>query len=191
MTQSAKPAPTLPAHVEDALKAIASMQAAHHEQATPLAHMVDRVTATVARPGFLVSIGAAAILWIAANALSGHLGLAMLDAAPFPLLELVVSCAALFIAVLILASQRRADRLANLQEQMTLEMALLTTQKVSKLVELIEELRRDSPDIKDRVDLEAMEMAGAPDHGTVLQAVQDITGSPPGSAAQASRKFAD
>jgi uncharacterized membrane protein len=181
--EPAKPSPALPAHVEDALKAIANMQAAHHEQATPLAHMVDRVTATVARPGFLVVISAAAMLWIAVNVLSGHIGLPALDAAPFPLLELVVSCAAFFIAVLILASQRRADRLANLQEQMTLEMALLTTQKVSKLVELIEELRRDSLDIKDRVDLEAAEMAGAPNHGTVLQAIQDIPVSTPGPKA--------
>ena len=183
MTGTEKPSPALPAHVEDALKAITSMQAAHHEQATPLAHMVDRVTATVARPGFLISIGATAMLWIAINLLSGHMGLATLDAAPFPLLELVVSCAALFIAVLILASQRRADRLTNLQEQMTLEMALLTTQKVSKLVELIEELRRDSPDIKDRIDLEAAEMAGAPNHDTVLQAIQGISGSTPGPQA--------
>ena len=37
--------------------------------------------------------------------------------------------------------------------------------------------------VKDRVDLEAMEMAGAPDHGTVLQAIQDITASTPGAQA--------
>ena len=86
-----------------------------------------------------------------------------------------LSCIALLIAVLILASQRRADKLANLREQMTLEMTLLTTQKVSKVIDLMEELRRDSPDIKDRVDLEAIEMSGMPDHGTVLQAIQEIT----------------
>jgi uncharacterized membrane protein len=183
MAETAKPSSALPAHVEESLQATAAMQAAHHEQASPLAHMVDRATATVARPGFLICVGAAAILWIAGNSIAPRMGLAAPDAAPFALLELAVSCAAFFIAVLILASQRRADRLTNLQEQMTLEMALLTTQKVSKLVELIEELRRDSPDVKDRIDLEAMEMAGAPDHGTVLQAIQEISGNPPAPAA--------
>src|SRR6202012_2286274 len=88
-----------------------------------------------------------------------------------------LSCIALLIAVLILASQRRADRLANLREQMTLEMVLLTTQKTSKLIDLIEELRRDSPDVRNRVDPEAIEMADMPDHETVLNAIQEINGS--------------
>ena len=71
--------------------------------------------------------------------------------------------------------KERADKLANLREQMTLEMTLLTTQKVSKVIDLMEELRRDIPDVKDRIDLEAIEMSGMPDHETVLQAIQEIT----------------
>jgi uncharacterized membrane protein len=162
----------LPTHVDEALQAIANMQLAHHEQASPLDRMVDHVTATVARPRFLIYLGGAAMLWIGANIL---LGRGAPDAPPFPLLELVASCAALVISVLILASQRRADILANLRQQMTLEVALLTTQKTSKLVELIEEFRRDSPNVKDRIDTVALEMAEAPDHGTVLLAVQQVT----------------
>jgi hypothetical protein len=54
----------------------------------------------------------------------------------------------------------------------------LTDQKTTKLIDLMEEFRRDSPGVKDRVDLEAMEMAGTPDHGTVLQAIEDITDNP-------------
>jgi len=182
--------PELPAHVDEALQAIATMQTAHHEQATPLARMVDRATATVGRPGFLICVGAAMILWIGANLALGWAGRAVPDAPPFSLLELVVSCAALFIAILILASQRRADILANLRQQMTLEVALLTTQKTSKLVELIEEFRRDSPNVKDRIDLVAMEMADTPDHHTVLQAVQKVTNNAPG-AEPARPGFAD
>jgi uncharacterized membrane protein len=169
----------LPAHVGEALQAIADMQAAHHEQASPLAHLVDRITAMVARPRFLIYVGVGVILWIGANDFFASQGLAVPDAPPFPLLALLVSCLALFIALFILATQRRADRLANLRQQMILEMALLTTQKASKLVELMEELRRDSPNVKDRVDLQALEMADAPDHGVVLQAIQEITDNPP------------
>jgi hypothetical protein len=44
--------PVLPAHVGEALQAIANMQIAHHEQASSLARMVDRTTPTVARPDF-------------------------------------------------------------------------------------------------------------------------------------------
>jgi uncharacterized membrane protein len=176
---NADPSPSLPPHVGESLQAIAGMQAAHHEEASPLAHAVDRVTAIIGRPGFLICLGAAVMLWIGANVLLTRAGLAAPDPPPFPLLELVVSCAALLIAVLILASQKRADRLANLRQQMTLEMALLTTQKASKLVELMEEFRRDSPNVRDRIDVQAQEMADAPDHGTVLQAIQEITNKGP------------
>jgi uncharacterized membrane protein len=191
MTQTPEQPPVLPAHVGEALQAIAGMQIDHHEQASFLARMVDRITATVARPGFLIYVGAAVILWIGANALLGSMGLAMPDAPPFSLLELVVSCAALFIAILILASQRRADLLANLRQQMTLEVALLTTQKTSKLVELIEEFRRDSPNVKDRIDIVAMEMADAPDHDTVLEAVKNINKNSQATEAAARPGFAD
>jgi uncharacterized membrane protein len=163
-----------PTHVEEAIQAMAAMHDAHHAEASQLERLIDRLTATVAKPGFLIYVAAAIAFWIGANSLTRGLGARAADAWPFAFLSLLVSCTALFISVLILASQRRADRLANLREQMTLEMVLLTTQKVSKLIDLMEELRRDSPDVKDRVDLEAIEMADMPDHGTVLNAIQEI-----------------
>ena len=166
-----------PTHVEEAIQVMAAMHEAHHAQASPLERMIDRITATVAKPSFLIYVAAAIVLWMVANASSRAAGAGAIDAWPFTFLSLLVSCTALFISVLILASQRRADRLANLREQMTLEMVLLTTQKTSKLIDLIEELRRDSPDVKNRVDPEAIEMADMPDHETVLNAIQEINGS--------------
>jgi uncharacterized membrane protein len=169
----------LPTHVEEAIQAIAAMHTAHREEASWLDRLIDRVTAAVAKAHFLFVVVAMLVLWVLGNALSQRAGRGAFDVWPFPLLALCVSCAALIIAILILASQRRADRLANLREQMTLETVLLNTQKASKLIDLMEEFRRDSPDVKDRVDLEAMEMAGMPDHETVLSAIQEINSNLP------------
>jgi uncharacterized membrane protein len=169
----------LPTHVEEAIQAIAAMHAAHREEASWLDRLIDRVTAAVAKSNFLFCVAAVVVSWVLSNSLSERAGLGTFDTSPFPLLALCVSCAALFIAILILASQRRADRLANLREQMTLETVLLNTQKASKLIDLMEELRRDSPNVRDRVDLEAMEMAGMPDHESVLSAIQEINDSLP------------
>lgn len=162
----AKSPPPLPNHVEEALQAMAAMHNAHHAQASGTERLIDRVTAAIAAPRFVLYAGIAIALAMLGNYLVSR---------AVPTFSDALSCIALLIAVLILASQRRADKLANLREQMTLEMTLLTTQKVSKVIDLMEELRRDSPDIKDRVDLEAIEMSGMPDHGTVLQAIQEIT----------------
>jgi uncharacterized membrane protein len=169
----------LPTHVEEAIQAIAAMHAAHRDEASWLDRLIDGVTAAVAKSNFLLCVAAAVVLWLLSNAMLERAGLGAFDARPFPLLALCVSCAALLIAILILASQRRADRLANLREQMTLETVLLNTQKASKLIDLMEELRRDSPHVRDRIDVEALEMAGMPDHETVLSAIQEINDSRP------------
>lgn len=163
-----------PTHVEEAIQAMAAMHEAHHAEASRLDRLIDRITATVAKSSFLICVAMAIVLWVSANSVMRALGARPADVWPFSFLSLLLSCTALFISILILASQRRADRLANLREQMTLEMVLLTTQKVSKLIDLMEELRRDSPDVKDRVDLEAIEMADMPDHDTVLNAISEI-----------------
>jgi uncharacterized membrane protein len=104
----------LPTHVEEAIQAMAAMHAAHHQQASVAERLIDRMTATVARPNFLIFVALALVIWVAANFLAPLVGLTHVDRWPFPLLSLLVSCTALFIAVLILASQTRADRLANL-----------------------------------------------------------------------------
>ncbi len=103
-----------PTHVEEAIQAMTAMHNAHHAEASRLDRLIDRLTATAARPSFLIYVAAALALWIGANVLP--LGLGFADSWPFPFLALLVSCTALFISVLILASQRRADRLANLRE---------------------------------------------------------------------------
>ena len=163
-----------PSHVEDAIQAMAAMHEAHHAEASALDRVVDKIAATVAKSSFPIYVAAAIALWIGANSAARGFGARAADAWPFSFLSLLVSGTALFISILILASQKRADRLANLQEQMTLEMVLLTNQKASKLIDLMEEFRRDSPDVRNRVDPKAAEMADTPDHETVLNAIHEI-----------------
>jgi uncharacterized membrane protein len=174
----------LPSHVEEAIQAMAAMHAAHHQQSSTTERFIDRVTATVAKSTFLIYVAGLLLAWITGSSLLERSGVSVPDVWPFPFLALVISCTALFISVLILASQRRADRLANLRSQMTLETVLLITQKASKLIDLIEEFRRDSPDVKDRIDLEAVEMAGMPDHDAVISAIQVINENKPAAEAE-------
>jgi len=166
--------PPLPSHVEDGVNAIAAMHAAHNAEASAADKGVDRAIRVVGRPAFLVAAAIFIVAWIGANWVIRLLGKAPFDGFPYSLLNLLLSCAAITIAVLILASQRRADRLANLRDQTTLELALLTAEKTSKIIGLLEELRRDSPDVENRVDVEAIEMAGKRDHETMLNVIQDI-----------------
>jgi len=57
---------------------------------------------------------------------------------------------------------------------MTLEATLLTEQKTRKIIELLEELRRDSPEIPDRLDIEARQMASKADPHEVLAVIEEV-----------------
>lgn len=171
---AAEQPPRLPQHIQDAIDNIAAMHVSHHAEATPMERLTDRATATLGTPSSLLVIGLLALAWVAL----GFWLPAWFDPPPFHYLDLLISLVAILFAVVILASQRREDRLANRREQMVLQLAFLTEQKVSKMIDLMEELRRDLPDVHDRVDLEAIEMTGKPDHAAVLGEIQDRSQPP-------------
>ncbi|MGZ5925667.1 MAG: DUF1003 domain-containing protein [Rhizomicrobium sp.] len=157
------------------MQAIALLHAEHHRKSTLAERVVDRATAAIGRPTSLLALAAAAIAWVLFNLGLLHKGVSPPDPPPFGWLELILSGAALLIAIMILASQRRADRFANLREQMSLEATLLTEQMTRKIIELLEELRRDSPEIPDREDIEANQMASKADPHEVLAVIEEVT----------------
>ena len=83
-----------------------------------------------------------------------------------------VTIASLYIAALILTTQRRQAELADHRAHLTLEIAILAEQKSAKAIELLEELRRDSPTLLDRFDGQARAMSAPTDHQSVLNALK-------------------
>lgn len=167
---AAPPAGTSPeeGHVEKARRAIRTLHAAHDEAATPMDRLIDGITAILGRPGALLCLVFAIAAWMVGNKLAGGRAL---DAAPFPDLELAMSAVALVAAILILASQSRADRLADSREKMTLELSLQNAQKLSKIIALLEEFRRDSPNVPDRPDPEATDMSKSAPETEVIESI--------------------
>jgi uncharacterized membrane protein len=111
--------------------------------------------------------------WISLNLLAAAVSDRPIDPPPFSGLEVAVSLVSLYIVVLILATQRREYQLAQLREQLTLELAILSEQKTAKVIQLLEESRRDNPLIRDRVDQEAEAMAQPADPQSVLEAIKE------------------
>ena len=161
-----------PPHVVETVQAIARLTAEHHLTSTRSQRAVDWATSLLGQPAFLGVILIFVVFWVSANILSGRIFHVALDHPPFYWLEDGLTLMALFLAVLILSTQRRADQLETLRSQMTLELSILTEQKTTKLIELLEELRRDSPQVRDRVDAEASEMASRADPHEMLGAIE-------------------
>jgi uncharacterized membrane protein len=141
----------------------------HRLETSGLQNAMDRVTALVSRPASVAVVLAAICSWVAVNLLSAR----PLDPPPLVWLQDVLSGSALLVAALILTTQRREDQLASHRAQMILELCVLNDQKISKVIELIEEGRRDNPALPDRIDGEATAMSSPADTRAVLEAIKD------------------
>ena len=103
------------------------------------------------------------------NHVTGHQGF------PFPDLGFIATIGALLVALLILTPQRRhEEELAESRAQLTLHIAMLSERKIAKVIELLEEQRRDNPLLPSRIDDEATEMAQPADHKTTLGLIDEV-----------------
>lgn len=165
--------PILPAHIEDTVQAIAKLHADHHQEAGTMQRSVETLTAWIGQPRFIAGLTIIIAAWILGNLLTSHLGINAWDPAPFAWLQGGLGILALYVTVLILTTQRREDQLAGYREQLTLELSILGEQKSAKIIALLEEMRRDNPNLKNRVDEEAAAMAVPADPQAVLDAIKD------------------
>jgi uncharacterized membrane protein len=164
----------LPPHVEETVRAIRKLHEDHHNRATLPERMAAFVTGAISRPVFVGILTLIIAAWIVVNIVLRHRGLSYYDRPPFPWLEDGLTLLALYMAALILITQRRADMLATHREQMTLQLAFLSDQKAGKIIALLEETRRESPYLADRHDSEAEEMSTPVDARDVAKALAKI-----------------
>ena len=165
--------PELPAHIEETVQMMARLHAQHYSAATPLQRFFERLTVQAARPSFTVAITIIVFGWMLLNLMLGSLGLHVIDAPPFGWLQGAVTLTALYMTSLILTTQRREDQLASHRAQLTLQLGILGEKKTAKIIELIEELRRDSPRLADRVDEDAVALSTPADPQMVLEAIKE------------------
>lgn len=163
--------PILPTHITETIGAIAKLHADHERAATPVQRLIERLTETLAKPRFIGGFTLFVAGWLGVVGVQTEFYGRSFDPPPFNLLQGVLTVLAVYMTAVILSTQRRAGELASHREQLTLELATLAEQKSAKTISLLEELRRDSPTLPDRVDDDADAMAASADPGSVLQAI--------------------
>ena len=161
----------LSAQVVKNIETIIGFQAKQEQKLPFKDRIVEKTAAFFGKSEFLYL----QLLFFTSWALCSHIapqllpfGLPIFDAK-----QVGVDIAALLIATGVLVQQSRQDRLAEQRSHLTLQINLLTEQKIAKLIELVEELRQDLPTIRDRHDLEAQIMQQATDPQIVLDILQE------------------
>ena len=164
---------TVPAHVEDTVEAVARFHSAHEAEAGALQRAIERLTRRAGSPAFAALLTVLVFGWMALNLGLIAAGREPLDEPPFIWMQGAVALTALYMTIFILTTQRREDKLAGLRDQLTLELSILGEQKTAKIIALLEELRRDAPNISDRADKDAEALAMPSDPDAVLDALKD------------------
>jgi uncharacterized membrane protein len=172
MSDDADPRSQLPPSVNENIGTIADFYARHDEHVSTAQRVVEKMAHVLGSPGYVFANVVFIVCWIAANLIADDIGWKQIDEPPFFWLQGIVGLNAFVISTTVLIRQNRMSRLAEHHAHLDLQVNLLTEEKSSKIIALLEELRRDLPNVQDKPDREAEELAQHADAKAVLSAIE-------------------
>jgi uncharacterized membrane protein len=165
----------LPEHMVRNVQAIAGMHLEAERTVGAHQRAIEVGTARLGRPASLYVILAVVFSWVLVNAIGPRIGIRAPDPPPFSWLQGAIGLAGLLTATMVLITQNRQAKLIERRMHLDLQVNLITEQKTAKLIELIEELRRDLPNVRNRRDAEAEAMQHAAEPHKVVAAIEEQT----------------
>lgn len=135
-------------------------------------------TGQVGRPRSLYLFLLVVIAWVAFNGLAASRGWTVLDPLPCFFLQGLVAAYATLMTTVILITQTRQQKYAEQRAYLELQLNLASEQKTAKVIGLIEELRRDLPIVRNRIDHQAAAMAQSADPQAILAALEETLHAP-------------
>ena len=136
--------------------------------------IADALTLGFGSMAFLVLNVVWFIVWIVINV--GLIpGIEPFDPFPFGFLTMVVSLEAIALAIIVLMSQNRTAKIADLREEVDLQVDMMAEQELTKLLQLVTMLA-EKQGIDLRHDEELQEMVQPSDHSQIEQALEQEVG---------------
>jgi uncharacterized membrane protein len=116
-------------------RAIAAIKMQHASARTPLQSLSDLLNQYASSSTFLLAHAIWFAVWILWNV--GAMGLRPFDPFPFGLLTMVVSLEAIFLSIFVLMAQKRESAIAELREELMLQVNLRMEEEVTKTLQLV------------------------------------------------------
>jgi uncharacterized membrane protein len=179
---------SLSANVSENIESIVAFHAREQRKISHSQRRLEQVSRLMAQPFYLVVLLLVVAFWICWNTLGARLGLPPFDRSPFPRLQGLLTLAALVTTTIVLIAQNRQAKIENQRAHLDLQVNLLTEQKVTKLIHLLEELRRDLPMVRDRHDPESASLLVRTDTAQMLSALEDVGAARSGKTPNANEK---
>jgi uncharacterized membrane protein len=170
-----EPAATgLSEHIQQNIESVVELQRREWLATPPSQRHLEALCGIIGRPGYLLLVAAFIAAWIGFNFLARRAGVNAFDPPPFMWLEGLLTAIGLLTSTVILISQNYQTKLERQRAHLDLQVNLLTEQKVTKLIHLLEELRRDLPMVRDRHDAQASALQQGANAARVVSAIEDV-----------------
>jgi uncharacterized membrane protein len=157
------------------IEAVLDFYSREYQKISSSQRILERISHFLGQPIFLGIILFFVAFWILANVALRQFGMAEFDPEPYFWLQGVVGLGALLTATVVLSKQNRLTKLEEQRAHLDLKVMLLTEQKTAKLINLLEELRRDLPNVRNRHDPEAAELQQSMNPELVRGALNEVS----------------
>ncbi len=156
------------------IEAILDFYAREEKKISSSQRLLEQFSGFIGRPIFLGIILLFVLVWMCANVLAIGFGLIAFDPPPFSWLQGLVTLSALLTSTIVLIKQNRLARMDEMRAHLDLKVTLLTEQKAAKMIDLLEELRRDLPNVKNRDDIHAAALRQPMNPDLVVAALEEV-----------------
>lgn len=116
-------------------RAFGAIKAKHSSERTLMQSVADRLNDIASSTPYFVFHVVWFVVWIPWN--MGWFGLRPFDPYPFGLLTMIVSLEAIFLSIFVLMAQKRESAIAELREELMLQVNLRMEEEVTKTLQLV------------------------------------------------------
>jgi uncharacterized membrane protein len=167
----------LPASTKENIELLADFEDREEAQLSGAQSLIERISRFFGSPAYFAFSVAFIVVWIIVNLWGMHAGWRHVDPPPFSALQGLVSSNALLLTVAVLIRQNRMAQVAEHRSHVDLQVNLLTEQKATKILQLVDELQRELTAIRRRPDNEVAEMSKPADAHALLHAIKEKQGN--------------
>jgi uncharacterized membrane protein len=165
----------LPSSAKGNLDLLTSFKDREEAQISGGRQLIERISAFFGSPAYFGFAIAFMFLWILINGWGSHAGWHPVDSPPFFWLQGLVSCNALLLTVAVLIRQNRMAQAAEHRSHLDLQINLLSEQKVTKILQMVDELQRELTALRVRPDSQMAEMTKPVDAQALMHAIKQQT----------------
>jgi uncharacterized membrane protein len=158
-------------HAEEAIDAVADLEHEAQEAMSRHHRWIESVTSRIGQPATVYIAVAFVALWIAANLIELRVHGSTFDPPPFSWLQGMVTLSALLVALLILTTANRVAQIDTARDKLDLQINLLNERRTAKLIRMVDEFRRDSPELPTHNDPEVRQLAEPTNTQEVTRAI--------------------